>query len=148
MFKKFKVGDVLSVETTKYVPAKRNLIDGDIPYITRTVRNNGYTGTCGNIDKLNNGNCITIGDISGIAFYQPDNFVAGDEVHKLSREGLGEKEYLFLASALNIWAGMYSYSRRCTPKRIEAETLNRLTRTMNIRPMILIGNICVTVSQN
>lgn len=124
MFKEFIVGDILSVEQTKSVVAKSDLTEGNIPYVTRTVSSNGYSGTCGNLDKLNAGNCITIGAETGVAFYQPDDFVAGNKVYRLSRNGLGEKEYLYLTGALNKQTSNYSYSNARIPSKIKAETIS------------------------
>jgi hypothetical protein len=123
MFKEFIVRDVLNVDQTKSVVAKADLVEGEIPYVTRTVSDNGYMGTCGNIDKINKGNCITIGAETGVAFYQPDDFVAGNKVYRLSREGLDEKEYLFLASVLNMQTKNYSYSNARIPEKIKAEII-------------------------
>ena len=124
MFKEFFVKDVLKVEQTKSVVSKENLIDGDIPYVTRTVLNNGYTRKCGNNDKINAGNCITIGAETGVAFYQPNNFVAGNKIYRLSREGLGEKEYLYLSSVLNKHTKDYSYSNARIPEKIKFEKIS------------------------
>ena len=123
MFKEFIVKDVLNVEQTKSVVAKADLTEGDIPYVTRTVSDNGYMGTCGNKDKINKGNCITIGAETGVAFYQPNDFVAGNKVYRLSREGLDIKEYLFLASVLNMQTKNYSYSNARIPEKIKAEKI-------------------------
>ena len=123
MFKEFAVKDVLNVEQTKSVVAKADLTEGDIPYVTRTVSDNGYMGTCGNKDKVNKGNCITIGAETGVAFYQPNDFVAGNKVYRLSREGLNVKEYLFLASILNVQTKNYSYSNARIPEKIKAERI-------------------------
>ncbi len=120
----FLVKEVLNVEQTKSVVAKSNLILGDIPYVTRTVSDNGYMGKCGNLEKVNQGNCITIGAETGIAFYQPNDFVAGNKVYRLSRDGLGEKEYLFLASILNIKTKNYSYSNARIPEKIKSELIS------------------------
>ena len=120
-FGEFVVKDVLNVDQTKSVVAKSDLVDGTIPYVTRTVSDNGYMGTCGNTDKVNVGNCITIGAETGIAFYQPSDFVAGNKVYRLSREGLGIKEYLYLASVLNMQTKNYSYSNARIPEKIKAE---------------------------
>ena len=120
-FGEFKVGDILLVEQTKSVVAKANLINGDIPYVTRTVSDNGYMGTCGNVDKTNQGNCITIGAETGVAFYQPNDFVAGNKVYRLSRAGLTANEYLYLASVLNMQTKNYSYSNARIPEKIKNE---------------------------
>ena len=122
-WKEFKVKDVLKVEQTKSVVSKSDLVKGDIPYVTRTVSDNGYTRFCGNKDKINEGNCITIGAETGVAFYQPNDFVAGNKVYRLSREGLGEKEYLYLAGVLNKQTGNYSYSNARIPEKIKAEII-------------------------
>ena len=82
-YKDFIVEKILKVEQTKSVIAKANLVEGNIPYVTRTVSDNGYMGTCGNTDKVNKGNCITIGAETGVAFYQPVDFVAGNKVYIL-----------------------------------------------------------------
>lgn len=123
MFKEFAVKDVLNVEQTKSVVAKADLTEGDIPYVTRTVSDNGYMGTCGNKEKINKGSCITIGAETGVAFYQPNDFVAGNKVYRLSREGLNIKEYLFLASVLNVQTKNYSYSNARIPEKIKAERI-------------------------
>jgi len=123
MFKEFAVKDILNVEQTKSVVAKADLTEGDIPYVTRTVSDNGYMGTCGNKDKRNKGSCITIGAETGVAFYQPNDFVAGNKVYRLSREGLNIKEYLFLASVLNVQTKNYSYSNARIPEKIKAERI-------------------------
>jgi len=123
VFKEFAVKDVLNVEQTKSVVAKADLTEGDIPYVTRTVSDNGYMGTCGNKDKVNKSNCITIGAETGVAFYQPNDFVAGNKVYRLSREGLNIKEYLFLASVLNAQTKNYSYSNARIPEKIKAERI-------------------------
>lgn len=124
MNKEFKVSEVLKVEQTKSIVAKSNLINGSIPYVTRTVSDNGYTRTCGNTDKINKGNCITIGAETGVAFYQPADFVAGNKVYRLSRKGVGEPEYLYLASILNKQTKNYSYSNARIPEKIKAETIS------------------------
>ena len=123
-YREFVVENVLKVEQTNSVIAKANLIDGDIPYVTRTTVNNGYTTTCGNADKINKGNCITIGAETGVAFYQPNDFVAGNKVYKLSHEGLAEEEYLFLVTALNMHTKNYSYSNARIPAKIRKESIS------------------------
>lgn len=123
MFKEFVVDDVLNIEQTKSVVAKQNLIAGDIPYVTRTVSDNGYSGTCGNSDKLNTGNCITIGAETGVAFYQPNDFVAGNKIYRLSHHDLSDKEYLYLAGVLNKQTSNYSYSNARIPSKIADERI-------------------------
>lgn len=122
-YKDFIVEKILKVEQTKSVIAKANLVEGNIPYVTRTVSDNGYMDTCGNTDKVNKGNCITIGAETGVVFYQPVDFVAGNKVYRLSADGLNEKHYLFLAGALNRLTKNYSYSNARIPEKIKKERI-------------------------
>lgn len=119
----FKVEDVLKVEQTKSVVSKLKLTEGNIPYVTRTTSNNGYAGTCGNKDKMNDGHCITIGAETAVAFYQPADFVAGNKIYRLSREGLSKNAYLYLAAVLNQRTKWYSYSNARTPEKIKQESI-------------------------
>lgn len=120
----FRVGDLFDVLQTKSVVAKSNLVDGEIPYVTRTVSNNGYTQFCGNVDKINEGNCITIGAETGVAFYQPNDFVAGNKVYRLVRNGLNQHHYFYISSLLNKQTINYSYSNARIPEKIKNETIS------------------------
>ena len=122
-FRMFTVGRIFTVERAKGIPAKKDLTEGNIPYVTRATTNNGHMGTCGNIDKINPGNCITIGGETAIAFYQPVDFVAGNNMCRLSIEGLSENHYLYLAGVLNKLAKNYSYSNARTLERIKKEQI-------------------------
>ena len=126
MFKEFKVKDIFTIQRAKSIAAKSDLVDGDIPYVTRTVSNNGYTRFCGNVDKVNKGNCITIGGETATAFYQPADFVAGNGMCRLTciNEKIGEKEYLFLVSALNKHTNNYSYSNARNQAKIREEIIS------------------------
>ena len=120
----FRVGDLFDVLQTKSIVAKSNLVDGEIPYVTRTVSNNGYTQFCGNIDKINKGNCVTIGAETGIAFYQPNDFVAGNKVYRLIRNGLNQYHYFYICSLLNKQTANYSYSNARIPEKIKNEIIS------------------------
>ena len=121
--KAFIVENILSVEQTKSVPSKANLTEGKIPYVTRSASNNGYSGYCGNADKINSGNCITIGAETGVSFYQPNDFVAGNKVYKLTAPNLGKRQYLYLCAALNKLTKNYSYSNARIPEKIKKEKI-------------------------
>lgn len=122
-FRMFTVGKIFIVTRAKGIPAKKDLIEGNIPYVTRTTSNNGYMGTCGNADKINPGNCITIGGETGVAFYQPAAFVAGNNMCRLSIDGLTENHYLYLAGVLNKLTKNYSYSNARTLECIKKEQI-------------------------
>lgn len=123
-FVEFRVGDLFDVLQTKSIVAKSNLVDGKIPYVTRTVSNNGYTQFCGNIDKINKGNCIIIGAETGIAFYQSNDFVAGNKVYRLIKDGLNQYHYFYICSLLNKQTVNYSYSNARIPEKIKNEIIS------------------------
>lgn len=131
-FRMFTVGRIFTVERAKGIPAKKDLTEGNIPYVTRATTNNGHMGTCGNIDKINPGNCITIGGETAIAFYQPVDFVAGNNMCRLSIEGLSENHYLYLAGVLNKLAKNYSYSNARTLERIKKEQIPLPVTTVTV----------------
>lgn len=126
MFRDFKVGELLDCQTTKnYNPNKVHLPEGDTPYVTRSAFNNGITGYFDDESGvfMNEGNCITIGAEGGIAFYQPDDFIAGVKVYTLRHERMNCEIGMYLCSALNTYSHMYSYTNARILDKIKAETI-------------------------
>lgn len=123
MFKEFKLTDVFNVERANCIPSKENLIDGNIPYVTRSAFNNGRALTCGNIEKINKGNCISVGGEGGAVFYQPVDWVAGNNMCRLWRDGLEMEHYLYIVGVMSKITNIYSYSNARTQEKIKKETL-------------------------
>lgn len=126
MFREFKVGELLDCSTTKgYNPNKGDLPNGKIPYVTRSAFNNGITGYFDDESGvfMNEGNCITIGAEGGIAFYQPDDFIAGVKVYTLRHERMNCEIGMYLCSALNTYSHMYSYTNARILDKIKAEVI-------------------------
>ena len=123
MFKKFELTDVFNVERANCIPSKKNLIDGNIPYVTMSAVNNGRTLTCGNIEKINKGNCISVGGVGGAVFYQPVDWVAGNNMCRLWRDGLEMEHYLYIVGVMSKITNTYSYSNARTQEKIKKETL-------------------------
>ena len=122
-WKPFRVGDLFDCETTLSIPSKNNLIDGDISYVTRSAVDNGLSGHCGNLDSVNVGRCITIGAEGFVAFWQPDDFVAGNKVYALRHSGLNELSALFVCAALNVLSSEYSFSNARILDSIKQEVI-------------------------
>lgn len=122
-WKPFCVGDLFDCETTLSVPSKNNLVDGDVSYITRSAVDNGLSGHCGNLDSVNVGRCITIGAEGFVAFWQPDDFVAGNKVYALRHSGLNELRALFVCAALNVLSSEYSFSNARILDSIKREVI-------------------------
>ena len=122
-WKEFCVGELFSCETTLGIPSKNDLEDGDINYITRSAADNGFSGTCGNEDHRNNGNCITIGAEGFVAFWQNDDFVAGNKVYALRHPDMNEINGLFVCSALNALSDRYSFADARVLDKIKMEII-------------------------
>ena len=122
-WKAFRVGDLFDCETTLSIPSKNNLVDGDISYVTRSAVDNGLSGHCGNLDSVNVGRCITIGAEGFVAFWQPDDFVAGNKVYALRHSRLNELSALFVCAALNVLSSEYSFSNARVLDSIKQEVI-------------------------
>lgn len=126
MFREFKVGELLDCSTTKgYNPNKGDLPNGNTPYVTRSAFNNGISGYFDDDSGvfMNGGNCITIGAEGGIAFYQPDDFIAGIKVYTLRHERMSCEIGMYLSGALNMHSHIYSYTNARVLDKIKNEII-------------------------
>ncbi|WEK83099.1 MAG: restriction endonuclease subunit S [Mycoplasma sp.] len=102
-WKTFNLKDLFTISKCKGT-SKQKLKPGNIPWITRSVINNGLTGYCGNIDLVNKGNSITIHaewkDIY-CAFYQKEDFVTDKMIAMLENPHLTENVGLFISTILS-----------------------------------------------
>ena len=124
VFRAFGVGELFDCQTTKnYNPNTVQLPDGNTPYVTRSAFNNGITGYLGDEPGvfMNKGNCITIGAEGGVAFYQPDDFIAGIKVYTLRHERMTCEIGMYLCGALNVHSHIYSYTNARILDKIKAE---------------------------
>lgn len=126
MFREFKVGDLFDIsDTIKFNPRDNHLPPGSVPYITRTSKNNGqldsYSDDSGQF--TNKGNCITVGIEGAVAFYQPNDFIAGINVYTLRHERMTERIGLYLCSVLNKQSWKYGFVNGRTLGRIKAESI-------------------------
>ena len=102
-WKKITLKSIFKIE--KCVGTKiDNLIDGKIPYVSRTSINNGVTRMCGNKDFINPKNTITIHaewKENYCAFYQEEDYVTDGMIAFLSCEKLNKYNGLFIATILS-----------------------------------------------
>ena len=125
-FGEFKVEDLFACETTRsYNPKTVYLPEGDTPYVTRSAYNNGISGyfTDEHGFFVNDGNCITIGAEGGVAFYQPDDFIAGVKVYTLRHDRMTCEIGLYLCTALNVYSHIYSYTNARVLDKIKNEII-------------------------
>lgn len=111
----FKISDIFNVEKSKNYTIEQvmEMEGNDIPYITRTDNNNGVKVFVDRkqIHKLEKGNCIIIGGEGATVFYQPQDFISGNNITKIYNKNLNENNALFIVSILKLEKYRYSYSR-------------------------------------
>ncbi|MBR3140040.1 MAG: restriction endonuclease subunit S [Methanobrevibacter sp.] len=110
----FTLKDIFTIKKAKNITldmAKESL-GNEIPYITRTKFNNGANFFVQKENfKIEKGNCITIGGEGANVFYQPFDFISGNNTTKLYHDKLNENSGLFIISILNLEKYRYSYNR-------------------------------------
>ena len=121
---KFRVGELFDCETTKGIASKNDLVEGNIPYVTRSAENNGKSGYCGNADRIVKGNCITIGAEGFTAFYQENDFVAGNKVYALRHRNLNNVNALYICTVLNKLSCLYSFNNARILDKIKQEVIS------------------------
>ena len=122
-WKEFKVGNIFECSTT-ILSIKDDLEAGTIPLVSRTAENNGIDGYFEvEQNKIQTGNCITIGAEGVYAFYQPNNFATGNKVYTLRHEKLNPYIALFITTVLNQETYKYSYGRARILSKLQEETI-------------------------
>lgn len=122
-WKEFRVGDILNCDST-ILSIKDDLLEGEIPFVSRTAGNNGIDGHVEiEPDKLTDGNCLTIGAEGIYAFYQPEPFATGNKVYQMRRPNMNQYISLFLSTVLNLEYYKYSYGRARIMSKIKEEII-------------------------
>ena len=121
-WKEFKIKDIFRIEKSKNIVlemAEEN-IGNEIPYITRTEYNNGVNFLVKKKNfKLEKGNCITIGGEGANVYYQPFDFISGNNINKIYSDFLNEYNALFIVTILSKEKYRYSYNRAFNKTCIE-----------------------------
>lgn len=100
--------------------------EGCVPFVTRTDRENGIDGyALLEGQRVEEGNCISIGDTTATVFYQKDSFIAGDHIVVCRANWLDLYTGLFIKTLLEKERYRYSYGRAFTMDNIK-KTLVRL----------------------
>lgn len=128
-WKTFILSEIFDITSTNSGIDKNKLknkcVDGNIPYVTRTDKNNGIDMFITEQDyELNEGNVITIGLDTQTVFYQPHSFYTGQNIQILTNEHLNKYNGLFLVNLLKIvlekfnWGGNGATLSRLKNSRI------------------------------
>lgn len=110
---------------------KLNAFSGDIPYVTRTDKNNGIdmfvTGSQEDKYRIDCNNVISIGLDTQTVFYQPYMFLTGQNIQVLSNSSLNEYNAQFISTLLKIQLKKFNWGGN-------GATLSRLRRTKTLLP--------------
>ena len=104
--------------------------DDRLPYITRTDANNGigrFTASENETFGVDLGGCITIGLDTQTVFWQPSDFITGQNIHVVTADVLNENIAFFLIPILKIQLEKFNWGGN-------GATLGRLKRSKIILP--------------
>lgn len=118
-WKEFKFGNIIDSIYKAKAYSKEELDcsevyrDGDIAYVTRTENNNSVECFVNgqDLDGIEEGNAIVIGDTTATITYQRDKFVAGDHIVVIRAQWLNMYTGLFVVILLNQERFRYCYGR-------------------------------------
>lgn len=118
-WKDFRFGDLLSDIYKAKAHAKIELTTSDnkkedyIPFVTRTEENNSVDcyALKSDLQHIEEGNAIVIGDTTSTISYQPEPFGTGDHIIVLRADWINSFTALFIISVLKEERFRYSYGR-------------------------------------
>lgn len=123
-WKAFKLGSLFDIRKGKRL-TKRDMIDGDVPYIGASRFNNGITEYIGQ-NPMFEGGAITVsydGSV-GEAFYQPEPFWASDAVNVLKpRFNLNRYSAMFIVTIIKREQYRFSYGRKWKLSRMKSDQI-------------------------
>ena len=130
-WQEFKIGDTFETDKGIYLH-KKNIIEGNNPYVSAKTGNNGVGNYIGN-KALFNGNCITVEKINFSAYYQPHPFYCSHDVSVLFTKRLSKYSALFISHMIMKQGIKYSYGRQAQ--------LNVTNRQSILLPVTDLGEI-------
>lgn len=137
-WKEFVFEDIFTICSTNsgIDKNKLNKIEGKIPYITRTDKNNAidfFIGLQNEKYKTDNGNVITIGLDTQTVFYQPYHFYTGQNIQILSNDCLNHYISLFLIPLIKIQMDKFSWGGNgATLTRLKRSKINLPINSKNL----------------
>lgn len=128
----FTLKEIFSISSTSSSidRCKLNNVTGDIPYITRSDKDNGWDSLVSKQDnyKQDKENVITIGLDTQTVFYQPCKFYTGQNIQILSNPNLNQHVALFIIPLLKIQMKKFNWGGN-------GATLSRLKKLSLMLPI-------------
>lgn len=97
--------------------------EGNVPYVSSTMMNNGVDNFIGNKEGKRFDNCITIANSGsvGASFYHQYEFIGSDHITAFKNEKFNKYIYLFLTTIVSRISDKYSFNREINDFRISNE---------------------------
>lgn len=125
-WKEFFLNKVFTINSGKRL-TKRNMIDGNIPFIGASDSNNGITNFVGNKNKSLDSNLLGVNYNGSVVenFYHPYKCLFSDDVKRLkTRNVKGNKYiYLFLKTIILQQKSKYRYSYKFNARRMKRQII-------------------------
>lgn len=124
-WKEFSVNEIfLSINRGKRLK-KGDHKNGNIPYVSSTMMNNGVDNFIGNKEGKRFSNCITIANSGsvGASFYHQYEFIGSDHITAFKNDKFNKYVYLFLTTIVSIIRYKYSFNREINDFRISKERI-------------------------
>ena len=126
-WKKFRFGDLIDSIYKAKAYSKEEIVLCDsfakniIPYVTRTDLNNSVEGFAKNEDLefIEEGNAIIVGDTTATVSYQKEKFICGDHIVVIRAKWLNTYTGLFITTILKQEKFKYCYGRAYIMNSIE-----------------------------
>ncbi len=133
VYKAFGDDGLFNIKSTTSGVDGIRLKDGDddtLPYVTRTDTNNGigrFTASANEQFGIDKGGCLTIGLDTQTVFWQPSDFITGQNIHVVTADVLNENVAFFIIPILKIQLEKFNWGGN-------GATLGRLKRSKIILP--------------
>ena len=125
-WKAFKIEDIFIISPGKRLE-KRNMIDGNIPFIGASDSNNGVTGYCGNTNESIDSNVLGINYNGSVceAFYHAYTCLFSDDVKRLHLRNYKDNKYilLFLGTVIRQQKIKYQYAYKFNEQRMKRQSI-------------------------
>lgn len=119
---KFVLGHLFSIVKGKRL-TQAQMIEGEIPFIGASSKNNGCTNYIGNLENHHPAGLITVSYNGSVAeaFFQPKEFVASDDVNILyPKFPLNKYLAIFIISIIFNEKYRFTYGRKWVKEKMEA----------------------------
>lgn len=120
----YNITDIFDLKTSIWSDPNKYK-EGNIPYVSRQIPNNGIKKFISTDTRLYEGNCITIGAESAVAYFQSKPFKTGEKVYRLYlKEKQGNRSlFLYFCTILTQFGEKYHYNNMWSSSKIKEDKI-------------------------